>query len=426
MFRIWRQVLGLGDRAVLQRVELDDDAGVVVAHVRPRVRWQRRCGLCGRRSPGYDRGEGRRRWRGLDLGTVKVFLEADAPRVTCATHGVTVAAVPWARHGARQTVAFEDTVAWMATQSSKTAVTVLLRIAWRTVGSIIARVVADIDGQVDRFDGLRRIGIDEISYRKGQKFLTVVVDHDTGRLVWAEPGRDRKTLARFFDALGDARSRQLTHVSGDGAEWIATVVRQRAPQAALCADAFHVVSWATQCLDDVRREVWNEARRAGGMTPWGSRSGLRYNLSRGDAQRIQRSRWALWRNPEDLTEHQRAKLEWIAATSPKLHRAYLLKEGLRFVFKVKGDDGKQALTHWLAWAQRCRITVFVELARKIKRHLTAIHATLEHGLSNGLIESVNTRIRLITRVAFGFHGPQPLIALAMLSLGGYRPSLPGR
>jgi transposase len=427
VFRIWRQLLGLDDRTVLERVELDEDDGVVIAHVRPKARWRRRCGRCGRRCSGYDTGEGRRRWRGLDLGTVKVFLEADSPRVECGEHGVVVAQVPWARHGARQTRGFEDTAAWLATHCSKSAVTALLRIAWRTVGSIITRVVAEIDVEVDRFDGLRRIGIDEISYRKGQKYLTVVVDHDTGRLVWAEPGRDRATLRRFFDVLGPDRSHLLTHVSGDGAEWIATVVAERAPQAVLCADPFHVVAWATQCLDEVRREVWNEARQqAGNTVRWGSHSGLRYTLSRGDARRIQRSRWALWKNPEDLTDNQRAKLDWIAATSPKLHRAYLLKEGLRFVFKVKGDEGKQALGHWLAWAQRSRIPVFVALGGKIKRHLPAIQATLEHGLSNGLIESVNTKIRLLTRVAFGFHKPQALIALAMLSLGGYRPALPGR
>ena len=162
------------------------------------------------------------------------------------------------------------------------------------------------------------------------------------------------------------------------------------------------------------------------MIAAGSHVGLRYNLSRGDAQKIQHARYALWKNPEDLTGNQRAKLEWIAATSPTLHRAYLLKEGLRYVFKVKGEEGREALRAWLAWAARSRITVFVELARKIKRHLPAIHATLDHGISNALVESVNTKIRLLTRIAFGFHGPEPLIALALLSLGGYRPALPGR
>ncbi len=145
--------------------------------------------------------------------------------------------------------------------SSKTAVTALLRIGWRTVGSIIARVMAEIDAQVDRHDGLRRIGIDEISYKKGQNYLTVVVDHDTARLVWVGMGRDRAAIHRFFDDLGQARSAQITHISADGAEAIATVVGQRAPQAVVCADPFHVVSWASQCLDDVRRQVWNDARR---------------------------------------------------------------------------------------------------------------------------------------------------------------------
>ena len=163
MFRVWRRLLGLCDKTVLEKVEFGEAEQVVVAHVRPKSRASGRCGRCNRRSPRFDHGDGRRRWRGLDLGTVKVFLEADAPRVACRVHGVTVVAVPWARHGARHTAAFEDTVGWLATQCSKTAVTRQLRIGWRTVGNMITRVVADIDAQVDRLEGLKRIGIDEIS-----------------------------------------------------------------------------------------------------------------------------------------------------------------------------------------------------------------------------------------------------------------------
>jgi transposase len=144
------------------------------------------------------------------------------------------------------------------------------------------------------------------------------------------------------------------------------------------------------------------------------------------ARQLKGARYALWKNPEDLTERQSAKLAWIAKTDPRLHRAYLLKEGLRHVFSVKGDEGKQALDRWISWAQRCRIPVFVELAGRIKRHRVTIDAALDHGLSQGLIESTNTKIRLLTRVAFGFRSPEALIALAMLALGGHRPPLPGR
>ena len=424
---LWRVVLGV-DKTVIEDVWFDEGDQVVVVSVRPVARQRGRCGRCGRRCRGYDQGRGeRRRWRGLDLGTVRMFVEAESMRVECPEHGVMVAHVPWARHDAGHTRAFDDQVAWLATQTSKTAVTQLMRIAWRTVGAIVKRVCADVDAVTDRLDGLARIGIDEVSYRKGQKYLTVVVDHDSGNLVWAEPGRDTATVTRFFDALGEDRARALTHVSADGAGWISRVVRERAPQAQLCADPFHVVSWATDCLDEVRRETWNIARRqAGGTKQLGLRVGRDYNASRNAAQTIQRSRWALWKNPEDLTANQTAQLAWIATSSPRLHRAYLLKEGLRHVFKLGGDAGKHALRAWLAWTSRCRIDVFVQLGRRIRRHLPAIHATLDHGPTNARIEAVNTKIRLITRIAFGFKDPHALIALAMLTLGGYRPPLPGR
>ena len=205
--RVWARIVGVDRRVVIEGVEVDEVAGEVVVSCRPRANAARRCGQCSRRASRYDQGEGRRRWRALDAGTIKVFIEADAPRVACRDHGVVVAAVPWARHGAGHTRDFDDTVAWLAVQCSKTAVTELLRVAWRTVGAIIGRVQADIDSGVDRFDGLRRIGIDEISYKRGHRYLTIVVDHDTGRLVWAAVGHDEATLSKFFSLVGPERCR---------------------------------------------------------------------------------------------------------------------------------------------------------------------------------------------------------------------------
>lgn len=349
---------------------------------------------------------------------MQVVLEADAPRVSCREHGVVVAAVPWARHGAGHTYAFDEQVAWLATQASKTTVTALMRIAWRTVGAIITRVWADTEKQFDRFAGLRRIGIDEISYKRGHRYLTIVVDHDSGRLVWAAPGRDKATLALFFDALGADRCAAITHVSADGADWIATVVADRCPQAVRCADPFHVVSWATDALDEVRRAAWNQAR--------GAVTARRAGRASGHAKALKGARYALWKNPGNLTETQQAKLAWVAKTDPRLYRAYLLKEGLRLIFQLPHEQAGEALQRWVTWARRCRIEAFVTLQRRIVKHRDSILAAIEHGLSNGRIESVNTKVRLITRIAFGFRSPQSLIALAMLSLGGHRPVLPGR
>jgi len=110
---LWARLLGV-EQGVVERVELDEDAEAIVVAVRPRKGVKRRCGKCGRRCPGFDRGEGRRRWRALDLGTVRASLEAEAPRVCCPERGVVVAAVPWARHGAGHTRVFDDTAAWLA------------------------------------------------------------------------------------------------------------------------------------------------------------------------------------------------------------------------------------------------------------------------------------------------------------------------
>ncbi|NEN80699.1 ISL3 family transposase [Nocardioides zeae] len=424
---LWRRLLGV-EKTVVEDVVFEEEvhgAGRLIVRVRPMSTIAGRCGQCGRRCSWYDRGEGRRRWRALDFGEVMVFLEADAPRVRCREDGVVVAKVPWARHGAGHTHAFDQQVAWLATQCSKTAITQLMRIAWRTVGAIITRVWDDTASGVDFLAGLRRIGIDEISYKRNHKYLTVVVDHDTGRLVWAGVGKDKATLRGFFDALGTERSNRITHVSADGARWIAAVVAERCPNAVRCADPFHVVKWASEALDEVRRQVWNAAR-ADTATLRARRAAGRENHSIGHAKALKDSRFALWKNPENLTTRQQVKLAWIAKTEPRLHRAYLLKEGLRLVFQLPLDEAAEALDRWIGWARRCRIERFVKLQRTVVEHRTAILAAIEHNLSNGLIESVNTKIRLITRTAFGFRSPHALIALAMLNLAGHRPTLPGR
>ena len=407
---VFARLLGLG-RAVVESVRIDEEGLVVRA--RPRRRDLARCGVCGRRAPGYDRGEGRRRWRTLDLGTTRAFVEAAAPRVECRRHGVVVARVPWARHGSWFTREFEEQVAWLATQCSKSAVCELMRVSWLTVGRIIERVVVEQAGQRgDPLAGLRRIGIDELSYRKGQRYITVVVDHDTGRLVWAADGRDKQTVERFFDALGPERCARLELVSSDLGEWITRVVEQRCPAATLCLDPFHVVALASTALDEVRRDVWNEARRSGDTT---------------GAHWLKGARWALWKRPERLTERQRAKLATVEHVNRRLYRAYLLKEQLRVVFHEPDTEAAIALLDaWLAWARRCRIPSFVKLAKTINEHYRGIVATLTHRLSNARIEAINTTLRLICRRAYGFHSAQALIALAMLTLGGLRPPLPGR
>jgi transposase len=331
-------------------------------------------------------------------------------------------------YGARLTRDLENTIAWLACRTAKTVLVALLRVTWRTVGAIVDRVVAEDRARKDPFEGLRRIGIDEISYKRGHRHLMVVVDHDTGRLVWAGKGRTKATLHEFFDELGEKRCKRIRLVSADAAEFIGTVVAERCEKATLCTDPFHCVKWATEALDEVRREVWNEARKAG---------------QRAHAKELKGWRFALWKNPEDLTENQSAKLSWIAQSNAKLYRAYLLKEQLRQVFRLKGTRGIRLLHSWLGWACRCRIPAFVDLSRKTRKNLPGIEAALKYKLSNAIVESTNTgrvaggiaapgypptntKLRVLARMAYGFKEPDHLIALALLDRGGHCPDLPGR
>jgi transposase len=399
-------------QVVVEGVDYDEGVEALVVSVRVRKGASRRCGVCHRRCSGYDQGAGRRRWRALDLGVMRAFVEADAPRVRCRTHGVVVAAVPWARHGAGHTRAFDDLVAWLARYTSRTTVQQLLRIAWTTVGAIVTRVMADLNAaDGDRLAGLRRIGIDEISYRRGHKYLIVVVDHDSGRLLWAAPGRDKQTVAAFFNLLGPDRCAAIELVSADGADYIAEMVALRCPRAELCLDPFHAVSWATEALDLVRREVWNAARRAGDS-----------QLARG----LKGARYALVKNPDNLTLRQQQKLAWIAKANPKLYRAWRLKELYREVFAPGGPERIILFDAWVRLASRSKIGPFVDLARRVRRYRRDIANTLTHKLSNARVEAINTKIRLLTRIAYGFKHVQALIALAMLHLGGYDLNLPGR
>lgn len=409
---IWARTLVLA-RTVVESAWFDEPAQAWIFAVRPHRRWRHRCPRCRRRCPRYDAGAGRRRWRALDIGADRAFVEADAPRICCPEHGVVVAAVPWARHDAGHTRAFDDQVAWLVRYTSKSTVARLLRLAWRTVGNIVTRVVADADAAAgDRLVGIARIGIDEVSYKRGHKYLTVVVDHDTGRLLWIAEGRTKKTLAAFFDTLGDERCRKITLVSADGADWIADVVGLRCPNARLCMDPFHVVVWVQHALDLVRRAVWNTLRRAGGQVA--------------AARAVAHSRFALWRNPEDLTDRQKARLDWIAATNAPLYHAYLLKEQLRHVFAPGGADRITRLDLWLDTAADSGLQPFTDLAHRMRRYRDDIANALTHHLSNARVEAINTKIRLLTRIAFGFKSVNALIALVRLHLCGYDLALPGR
>ena len=428
--RLAKLLAGVEDM-VVEGIDYNEVSQEVIIKARATAWHSCECGRCGRKAPVYDAGQGRRRWRCVDAGPWKCYIEADAFRVACPECGVTVRRVPWAAHGSWFTYSFEETVCWLALSMSKTACKKLMRIEWRTVGDICKRVVDRLEGKRPPIlDGLVRIGVDETSYEKGHKYMTVVVNHDTGAVVWCEKGHGRKVFDSFFEKLTPDQRRCIELVSGDGARWIDECIGEWCPGAVRCVDTFHVVSWATDVLDEVRKQAWRKAADTAKAAPKRGRGRPRKdeaaNPERKAAAQVKGLRYPLLKNPEDLTERQAAALELTALSNPKLYRAYLLKEGLRLALKLPADQIKEALEEWRGRAWRSRIPEFVELQRKVKRHMDAIVATAEYGITNARVEAVNNKIKLTIKMAYGFRNFENLQAMVMLRCSGLPIELPGR
>ena len=390
-----RTLLALQD-TVVTGFEFTSDA--VIVDVKPT--WHRgRCGDCQRKGTGHGAGRPRT-WRHLDLGGIKCLLRYAIRRVHCRHCGVKTETVPWAESGSRFTRPFEMHTTYLAKGTDKTTVTKLMRIAWVTVGKIIQRVVARQRGDVDRLDGLVVIGVDELSYRRHHQYVTVVVDHERGVVVWAAKGKSAATLNGFFDALGPQRCALLEAVTIDMSAAYIKAVSEATPEAKIIFDRFHIQRKAHEALDEVRREEVREAEPE-------------------DKKPLKKTRWALQKNPENLTESQENKLVELQRTNKRIYRAYLLKEALAWVLDCRFFAiARWKLDEWLRWASRSRLAPFVKLAKTIRKHREGILEYVRDRLNNGRVEGLNGKIRTITRRAYGFHSSASLISMIFLCCGG--------
>ena len=312
-----RRLLGVTQMYVRQ-VEMAADCPLVVS-VEPS--WRRsRCGTCGRRAPRYDR-QPMREWRHLSWGRIPALLRYAPWRVSCRRcRGVKVERVPWASGVSVFTSEFEELAAYLAQVTDRTSVSRLLGISWATVGNIVERVVARrLDGA--RFAKLRRIGVDEFSYRKRHRYLTVVVDHDARRVVWAGKGRSSETLGAFFAQLGPGGCARIELVTADLASSWQKALATWVPHARVVFDRFHVERLASDAVDEVRR---SEQRR----------------LDPEDAKALKGTRYALLKHPARLKPEETRRLETLRRENRALDRAYELKEYLATILgQATPEDG---------------------------------------------------------------------------------------
>ena len=342
----------------------------------------------------------KRSWRHLDLAGMKLWLRYVLRRVKCPRCGTRVELVPWADPGSWFTCDFEEHVAYLAQVTDKTTVVNTMRVAWRTLGDIAARVVKRFRPG-DPLDGLTRIGVDELSYRKHHEYVTVVIDHVAERVVWARAGKDAATLGEFFKQLGPERCAKLEAVTLDMSKAYLKAVTEASPQAQQIIDRFHVQRLAHDALDEVRRAEVREHK--------GTEEG----------RAIKRTRFILHKNPWNLTDLETHKLAELQRSNKPIYRAYLLKESLaRILDGTDIDVARVKLGEWISWATHSRLDPFKRVAGTIKEHFEKILAYIPERLNNARLEGTNGKIRTITRRSYGFHSASNLIALIFLCCSG--------
>jgi transposase len=356
-----------------------------------------------------------------------------------------------------------DSHAWLMTKTDRTAVCRLVRVDWETIGRIIKRVGDELL-PADRLGDLFEISIDEVAWRKGHRYLTLIGDHRNSCVVWGTEGKGQAAADEFFAALdpppgelprehagpaswepvpaimvpfgpcptvpaGDgipgawldagaelepaifARASKLAAVSMDMTGGYAKSVRANAPQAEIVIDNYHVVALATKALDEVRREHWNELRRLDETGP---------------AKAFKDARWSLLKNPEHLSDRQAATLAALKTAGGKIPRAWAHKETVREIFKpgLSVAAVEKLIDRLLARLSRSRLAPFVRLGRTIRKHKDGILAARRLGLSNARAEALNNQVKLIVRRAYGFHSARAALALILLACGPVTLTLP--
>ena len=459
------------------------ERGTIIAHVRPFKRLAHQCPCCRETRPIYDhKAKDEVYWRGADWNGARILLAYKPARVSCPKCGVRTEWIPWQDGDSHYLACFNNEVAYVATVAPKTVVAEYFGINWRTVGNCIAAVHGRLEPDVTvRLRGVKRICVDETSYKKGHKYITVVYDMDRNRVIWIHEGRSEEVFSLFCEELTEEERNAMEIVAGDGAQWIDACKNKYFPNATRCVDFFHVVGWINDALDRVRidatraaeeelenqtqeyqqelkkvREEWKEKQQS-------YRNALKllekYSKKRGrpskevlDARalvaefeaafgedaspdnidmtpeqkahlqklkarvsRMSRSKYALGKNPENLTQYQADKLKLIEASNDEVYKAYRMKEQLRVILHMKDWEGAaDDLDQWLSTAWESGIKPFVELADKIKRHHTNIIDAIRCQVNSSKSESTNTTIKAIIAIARGFRNLDNLFAMIYL------------
>ena len=359
----------------------------IEAQVEPRSNSRARCCQCHRRGATYDH-QPERRFDFVPLWGLLVFLLYAPRRVDCRRCGIHVEAMPWAQGKSSMTTVYMSFLATWARRLSWMETARAFASTWDNVRRAVEWVVKYGLEHRD-LDGITAIGVDEILHRKGHKYLTLVYQIDAGcrRLLWITQTRTTKAFKGFFEWLGEPRSKALRVVCSDMWKPYLKVIRRHAGQALNVLDKFHIVAHLNKAVDETRRLDAAELRR------------------QGDKVTLKHTRWCLLKRPRNLTTKQEGRLRDLLRLNLRTARAYILKEDFNhFWTYVSPTWAGKFLDQWCDMAMRSGIAPMKAKAKMLRSHrdliLNYFRAKKEY--SSGVVEGLNTKVKLVTRKAFGF------------------------
>lgn len=377
---------------------------VLVVVVRPRKNGKVRCSICGKVCKTYDHLE-TRRFDFVPLWNIPIFLEYRMRRVDCPDCGVRVEQIPWAEGKSHTTKAFQLFLAQWARKLSWKETAQSFNSSWDTVYRAVKMVVA-YGLEHRNLDGIEAIGVDEIQYGKGHKYLTVVYQLDAGmrRLLFVGRKRTKKTLLRIFHDFGKEHCAALKFVCSDMWKPYLTVIAKKAPQALNILDRFHIVSHLNKAVNQVRVDEVKRLKDEG------------Y-----DEQVLRHTKYCFLKNPENLTPKQQAKLDDVLSYDLKSVRAYLLKESFQLFWNYDSPHWAEwYLEKWCKRAMRSRLEPIKKFVKTIRAHQPLIMNWFKakKAYSSGIVEGMNRNVNLVTRKAFGFKSYEVLKIALFHTMGG--------
>jgi transposase len=351
------------------------------------------CPKSGEPSPVHDSAE--RRWRHLDFFQHQAYLIAPVPRVRCPDGRVLTVEVPWARPGSGFTLLFEALVMTLAAEMPVRAMAKLVGEHDTRLWRVVHHYVDEARGRLD-LSALRRVGIDETSFRRGQDYITPFCDLDRRRVVFATPGRDKETVARFAADLtahgGDPE--RVREVCQDMSEAYLAGVAAHLPKAQVTFDRFHLAKLLGEAVDEVRRTERKE-----------------------QAELLRGSRYLWLRRPETLSARQRVRLDALLAEPLRTVRAYRWRLAFDRIFELPAQAAPAALERWRRGAMRSRLEPIKRFARTIAERRDGVLRWWTSQISNGLLEGLHSLVQAAKRRARGYRSTENYIAMIYLVAG---------